>query len=182
MAIVLSAVIPFALAWYLAQHPDLVEKTSNYGRLVQPVRVLTREMLTSALLSDAVGKEEIKGRWILLEVSQAECLRECLDALHKTHQGWLMLNKEMQRVRRVFLGNAEIGADSALPKDETLIQGGLGQDLLQILREVTEGEGLDGVVFLIDPQMNLALWYPAGFDPYQLVKDLRHLLRASQIG
>jgi hypothetical protein len=38
------------------------------------------------------------------------------------------------------------------------------------------------MVFLIDPLGNLMLWYENGFDPYDLDKDLKHLLRASQIG
>ena len=40
----------------------------------------------------------------------------------------------------------------------------------------------EGVVILIDPLGNLVLWYDLGFDPYQMVKDLKHLLKASQIG
>lgn len=183
MGIVLSALVPFVLAWYFAQHPEWVQKTSNYGKLVVPVRALTREILVSELYSDHGGEEEIKGRWILLEVSRESCRKECQDALYKTHQGWLMLNKEMQRVRRVLLvEDPEVSREPALIQDETLIRAHLGSDLARILDEVTQGASPEGAVFLVDPQMNLALWYPMGFDPYQLVKDLKHLLRASQIG
>jgi hypothetical protein len=38
------------------------------------------------------------------------------------------------------------------------------------------------MVILMDPLGNAILWYDGGFDPYGLLKDLKHLLRASQIG
>ena len=41
---------------------------------------------------------------------------------------------------------------------------------------------LESALLLMDPQGNLVLYYPPGFDPYGLVKDLKHLLKVSQIG
>jgi hypothetical protein len=39
----------------------------------------------------------------------------------------------------------------------------------------------DGLI-LMDPLGNLILHYDSGFDPYRLIKDLQHLLKASRIG
>lgn len=182
VGIALTAILPFAAAWYAARHPETIERTSNYGTLVIPVLPLEWKQLAEGL-HDRALETELRGRWILLQVAEGPCEAPCLESLHKTHQGWLMLNKEMGRVRRLLLTNsAKSEASSSLKEDDALITGAVQDALLAQLHAVTGTTNLEGIIFLVDPQRNLALWYPAGFDPYRLVKDLKHLLRASQIG
>jgi hypothetical protein len=183
LLIALTAVIPFGLAWYYAQHPELVAKTSNYGTLVVPVQTLPEGTLLAEPFSDPKLVDEVKGRWVLLQVTQAGCDAVCTDALHKTHQGWLMLNKEMLRVRRVLLvKDAKIAGQEAIRQDDALVAARLDAGLLKTLEAAIGGPVPEGTLFLVDPLMNVALWYAPGFDPYRLVKDLKHLLKASQIG
>lgn len=181
--IALTAVIPFGLAWYYAQHPELIEKTSNYGTLVVPVQTLPEGRLLAEAYSDPKLVEEVQGRWVLLQVTQDGCGAVCKDALHRTHQGWLMLNKEMLRVRRVLLVKEAKTADQeAVRQDDALVPAHLDPSLLKTLEAAIGGPVPEGALFLVDPLMNVALWYSPSFDPYRLVKDLKHLLKASQIG
>jgi hypothetical protein len=183
LLIALTAVIPFSVAWIYAQHPEWVEKTSNYGTLVIPIQTLSESALLAKPFADTQRVEEIKGRWLLLEVTQAGCNPACADALHKTHQGWLMLNKEMLRVRRVLLvSDAQTANQVEIRQDDALLSAQLDPSVLKVLEAAVGGKIPEGALFLIDPLMNVALWYAPGFDPYQVVKDLKHLLRASQIG
>jgi hypothetical protein len=181
--IALTAVIPFVLAWYYAQHPELIEKTSNYGTLVVPVQTLPEGTLLAEPFSDPKRVEEVKGRWVLLQVTQDGCGAVCKDALHRTHQGWLMLNKEMLRVRRVLLvKDAKTAGQEAIRQDDALVPARLDPVVLKTLEAAMGGPVPEGALFLVDPLMNVALWYAPSFDPYRLVKDLKHLLKASQIG
>lgn len=183
LLIALTAVIPFILAWYYAQHPELIEKTSNYGTLVVPVQTLPQGTLLAQPLTDPQRAEEVKGRWVLLQVTQDGCGAVCKDALHRTHQGWLMLNKEMLRVRRVLLvQDAKTAVQDAIHQDDALVPAGMDPTLLKTLEMAVGGPVAEGTIFLVDPLMNVALWYAPSFDPYQLVKDIKHLLKASQIG
>ncbi len=183
LLIALTAVIPFILAWYYAQHPELIEKTSNYGTLVVPVQTLPQGTLLAQPLTDPQRAEEVKGRWVLLQVTQDGCGAVCKDALHRTHQGWLMLNKEMLRVRRVLLvKDAKTAVQDAIHQDDALVPAGMDPTLLKTLEMAVGGPVAEGTIFLVDPLMNVALWYAPSFDPYQLVKDIKHLLKASQIG
>lgn len=183
--IALISVVPFGLAWYYAQHPELIDKTSNYGTLILPSRQIDHAQL---VVDDATSNgnvlEQIKGRWILLQVSMGPCAASCREALHKTHQSWLMLNKEMPRVQRLLLASPVTQAREApeIAQDDALLIAGLTPPVLQALTSAIGKPPGAGVVILLDPLGNLVLWYDTGFDPYQLVKDLKHLLKASQIG
>lgn len=180
----LTALIPFLLAWYYANHPELVQKTSNYGALILPVRQLGYDQLLEKPVSSAEKLEAIKGRWILLQVAAGPCGNECVETLHKTHQGWLMLNKEMPRVQRLLLEapNQQTAEAPGVSQDDALLQAGLSPSVTQALTSAIGKAPGDGVVILLDPLGNLVLWYDTGFDPYKMVKDLKHLLKASQIG
>lgn len=182
--IALIAFVPFAIAWYYAQHPELIEKTSNYGTLIQPVRQVELNQLLVAPQSPAPVLEELKGRWLLLQVEPDNCAAACRDSLHKTHQGWLMLNKDMLRVRRLLLTGASVPAGDlpVLVDDDALAVAGLTPAVVSTLTAAIGRSPGAGVVILLDPLGNLVLWYDAGFDPYKMVKDLKHLLKASQIG
>ena len=183
LLIALTAVVPFLVAWYYAQHPELIEKTSNYGTLVVPVQTLPQDRLLAQPFSDPQRVEEVKGRWVLLQVTHDGCGAVCKDALHRTHQGWLMLNKEMLRVRRVLLvKDAKTASQATIQQDDALVPAGTDSGVLKTLEAALGGPVPEGAIFLVDPLMNIALWYAPSFDPYQLVKDIKHLLKASQIG
>ena len=184
VVIALTAVVPFTLAWYYARHPELIEKTSNYGSLIQPVRQLDYVGLLSKPLSAVDELAQIRGRWVLLQVAVGDCGPECAETLHKTHQGWLMLNKEMPRVKRLLLVEPSSGAaDSpAVKGDDALLIAGSDPAVMRELAAALGKQLKDGMVVLLDPLGNLVLWYDGGFDPYKMVKDLKHLLKASQIG
>ncbi len=180
----LSAIIPFGLAWIYAQHPEWIEKTSNYGVLIAPGQALQRDELFAAPLNDPQGFEQIRGRWILIQVSGETCAEACSESLHKTHQGWLMLNKEMPRVKRLLLVQTPktIEASLAIQQDDALQVALLKPTILDALTRAIGRPPEDGMLVLMDPQANLVLWYQGGFDPYKMVRDLKHLLKASQIG
>ena len=184
VVIALTAVVPFTLAWYYARHPELIEKTSNYGSLIQPVRQLDVVSLLSKPLRTLDELGQIRGRWLLLQAAAGDCGPECADTLHKTHQGWLMLNKEMPRVKRLLLVEPSSGAaeSHAVKGDDALLIAGSDPAMMRELAAALGKPLTDGMVVLLDPLGNLVLWYDGGFDPYKMVKDLKHLLKASQIG
>jgi hypothetical protein len=184
IVIALTAVVPFVLAWYYANHPELIERTSNYGSLIIPTRQLSHDQLMAVPLGPVNDMEQIKGRWLLLQVAPGFCTPVCVETLHKTHQGWLMLNKEMPRVQRILLVSPETRLREVpeIAKDDALVTSGLTPEVLQALTSAIGKPAEEGAVVLVDPLGNLVLWYDTGFDPYKMVRDLKHLLKASQIG
>lgn len=185
LAVALTAIVPFALAWYYAQHPEFIEKTSNYGTLIVPPRTLDYAALFAQPAFPAESWSDIKGRWVLLHVASGPCGPACAETLYKTHQARLMLNKEIPRVKRLLLvppGTPAEETDALLKKDDALAITAAPAPLLKTVAEALGRPPTENMVILLDPLGNTVLWYDGGFDPYGLVKDLKHLLKASQIG
>ncbi|MFM8442245.1 MAG: hypothetical protein ACKN9W_02760 [Methylococcus sp.] len=182
--IALTALIPFALAWYYAKHPELIDKTSNYGTLIMPPRSLDFLPLVEGEGAGEKPEESLKGRWVLLQVAKGPCAAVCAETLYKTHQGWLMLNKEMPRVKRLLLlaDASQVPNTPAIIQDDALQTASLAPTVMELLTTAIGQPPGEGTVILVDPLGNLVLWYDTGFDPYRMVKDLKHLLKASQIG
>jgi hypothetical protein len=185
LLIALMSVVPFTLAWYYARHPELITRRTNYGTLILPARPLDYATLFAKPLSPPDALAELKGRWILLHVASGECGPACTDTLYKTHQVRLMLNKEIPRVRRLLLVPEESPPDRYAPLlkgDDSLGLAAASPALRQALATAVGKPPAETMVLLLDPLGNLMMWYDTGFDPYGLVKDLKHLLKASQIG
>lgn len=182
--IALVSFAPFGLAWLVAQHPDWIGKHSNYGHLILPPRVLSYDELFAHPVSPAANLAELKGRWVMVHVASGPCGQTCAEALHKTHQVRLMTNKEIVRLKRLLLvpQTAATGDYAAQLQDDNLVVVAVSDNLLQTLTQAVGQAPGAGAILLLDPFANLILWYEGGFDPYGLLKDLKHLLKASQIG
>lgn len=183
--IALISIIPFAAAWYYAKNPQLITQRSNYGSLILPPKPLDYGELLARPVNQSDMSSEIKGRWVMLHVVSGTCADRCAETLHKTRQIRLMLNKEIPRVHRLLLvgdDSAAAGLAPVLKDDETLLVAVTSEALSQKLAAVVGKPLAEDMMILVDPLGNAALWYDSGFDPYGVLKDLKHLLRASQIG
>jgi hypothetical protein len=186
--IAMISFVPFAIAWYMAKHPELVRDRErvNRGNLIDPARPQDYADLMQSPVTPAETLPEIKGHWVMVLVAPAgTCGPDCRDLVHKSGQIRLMLNKEISRVRRLLLVAAP--ADRAqlqetMAADPTLLVAEMNDKLGQQLREAAGSAMTDGMLLLMDPFANVMMWYPAGFDPYDVLKDLQRLLRISQIG
>ena len=186
--IALVSIIPFTLAWYLANHTDMIQNQpkANYGHLVTPARPLEYAELLQTPVTAAENLSEIKGHWVMVQIANgAVCNPACQETAQRTGRLRLMLNKELSRVRRLLLFSAPADAASAQEleqRDRTLLMAGASQDLIKRLQEATGAPLTEGTVLLLDPFANVMMWYEPGFDPYGLLRDLRRLLKNSQIG
>ncbi len=182
--IALLTIVPMLLAWYYANHPELISHRNNYGQLIVPPDPLDYAGLN--LLPQSPGKlDDMKGRWLLVQVGWEGCGVPCTATLYKTRQSRLMMNKEISRIRRVLLLPVDRAGWRPEPQDqqdESLLIAGFSPDIRDKISRVTGNVLREDALFLIDPLGNLILYYEPEFDPYGLVKDLRHLLKISQIG
>lgn len=129
MLIVSMSIIPFLIAWFLSEHPTLLHHSSNNGQLVIPPITTECGDFTGLDTFSSANISELTGHWLIVNIiATAECNETCLDAILKTKQLRLMLNKELARTRRVvLLFNTPIA--------ETAAQWWLKDSLLWRLRE-----------------------------------------------
>ncbi len=184
LVIFAMSIVPFAIAWYLAAHPQTVKLGTNNGDLISPP--LTTE-LTDFSGYDSFSAQninELTGHWILINpVTTAQCHELCLDALYKSHQIALMMGKDIARIRRMVL-MPEAGQEPVLnqqwQQDARLLKVNLSDSLRQKILQT--GAYQAGSLLVMDPLGNLMMKYAPGFDPYKVRNDLSKLLRISQIG
>ncbi|MGY6215930.1 SCO family protein [Methylolobus aquaticus] len=184
LLIALISLIPFLLAWLYFQNPQWVSGRSNYGNLIVPAQPVAYSDLLRPVGPDAAPLDALKGRWILLQVEgPSGCGIPCQNSLQMTRQIRLLLNKDIVRVRRLLLTAVPNRKPvEGLQEDTDLQYGGLPDELRKKLTAIVGHEPDDGTVILIDPFANVMMWYAPDFDPHGVLRDLKHLLRYSQIG
>lgn len=184
LAIFAMSVIPFAIAWFLADNPGKVKLGTNNGDLITPPLTTKITDFTGYDAFSAENIKELQGHWILINVlQQNECQTACQDGLYKTQQITLMMGKDIARIRRLAVIFNQ--ADQPLPKqwqeDGRLLKAVPSAQLLDTIRKIGTG-GQPGGLVVMDPLGNLMMKYDPGYDPYKVRNDLSKLLRISQIG
>jgi len=180
------SLIPFGIAWYLSSNQAWMGGGTNNGELITPVITTERNEITGFDDFSIKNMDELKGHWILVNViPNNECNTVCLQAIHKTKQLRLMMNKDLTRIRRLVLIIPQVNGDTAQywwKDDARLIRAKPALSLLEKLKKIRNGVIPDGMLLIMDPLGNLMMQYEPEFDPYKVKSDLRKLLKISQIG
>jgi hypothetical protein len=174
-ALCLAPFIAAMIAYYYWQPQGGV----NYGELI-PARPLSDPPLRH-LDQRAFRLSELRGKWILLQLDQADCAAACQAKLYDMRQVRLAQGREMERVERVWLILDEAPLETLLMReyDGTRMLRAAGSPLLA---EFPPAGGVRDHIYVIDPHGNLMLRFPKDADPRKMNKDLARLLRASRIG
>ena len=179
-------VIPFCIAWYLVINPQILTSRTNRGDLIIPVITTERTDLTAFDQFSADNIKELPGHWLMINVIPGKhCNEICTQAIYKSRQLRLMLNKDLIRTRRIVVLMDEVSATVAASwweNDARLLRMTPSASLRKSLKSIDNGNIADGELFLMDPLGNLMMRYKSGFDPYDVKKDLHKLLKVSQIG
>ncbi len=158
------------------------EQRTNYGELVAPARPIPAANLLQ-VDGQPAGDGALRGKWSFVFVGAERCDDACLDKLYQIRQIRTLLNEKRVRVQRVYIAPTVASAAGAA---ETLHE--LHPDL-HVFADTDNADyrrffaGDDPrALFLIDPLGNWLMLYPGDADSEGILKDIRRLLRISQIG
>jgi hypothetical protein len=185
---------PLGLAFYLyyghgTWHPG---GRVNAGELIEPARPLP--LLALPLLgSGNTDPNFLKGKWTLLYVGFGPCAEGCRTRLYDTRQVRLALDRDMNRVQRVFIADGDC-CDAQFLREQhpdliTIHASAADAPLLALLPGGDAATGRNGSsaaaaprVYLIDPLGNLMMSYAADIKAKGMLEDMKRLLRLSSIG
>lgn len=101
LAMFLACSLPVLLAMFVF---FVIKPTgqANFGGLIHPARPMPDVLLTNAQ-AQPIALTELKGQWLLVNVGSGACAADCAQHLFIQRQLREMLNKDKDRVDRVWL-------------------------------------------------------------------------------
>ena len=145
---------------------------TNFGQLLLPPNQLQQTQLVDE--KDLPwSQEEADRRWLVVYLTPQACDQACQEATHLLRQINIALGKEAHRVTRVFV-NQKGPANPQLTEQYPA--------LLQLTSQSPEFFELGQGIYLVDPLGNIMMYYSYDFVGKELLKDLKKLLKNSNIG
>ncbi|MBT9589717.1 MAG: hypothetical protein IV089_02170 [Thiobacillus sp.] len=171
-------VVPVVAA-YLAYFGWRPAGHTNYGALLTATPL--QQTQGAVLDGQPYTLDTLQGKWVMVHVGPAQCDADCAKQLYLMRQTRITQGKAQSRIERLW-----VLTDTATP-DAALLQEHPG---LLVWRPESPGfiEQFPAVqnraahIYLLDPLGNLMLRFPENPDPKGMMKDLKLLLKASQIG
>ena len=176
---------PFIVGWFALYVFELRPTSGNYGTLVQPIKKLTwpaLETLDGEKLEAGFGR-----KWTLILFAGESCGELCRNNLFYMRQIRTLLGRDTMRLQNVLITAQPLGEKMKIylqnfpnlkviaeNRDPALYR----QFYLQGLDEV----GSVPIIYLVDPDQNLMMYFPAENDQAQVLKDIKKLMKLSQIG
>ena len=167
------------VAAYLAYFGWRPAGHANYGALlkVAPLQHTAGKLLDGK----SFNLDALHGKWVMVHIGAASCDAACTQQLYLMRQVRITQGKEQSRIERAW-----VVTDNATP-DAALLQAHPG---LLVWRPADEAfvaqfpavQSRGDHIYLVDPLGNLMLRFPAQPDAKRMMKDLKLLLKASQIG
>jgi len=186
MMVVLLVCAAPVVASYFTYYVLRPEGRRNFGTLIDPQRPLP-DMVATDLSGRAVNLRELKGQWLLISTSSADCDAACARHLYLQRQLREGLGKERDRLDWIWLvadsGTANATVPDALRpalKEATVLRVPAAQ-LAQWLAAEPQ-HTLSEHLYLVDPIGNWMMRFPAQLDDKgvgRTKRDLDRLMRAA---
>lgn len=185
--VLLACSFPIILSWVLLNFTNFVNKenTVNRGALIQPV-----VPIENIDLIKHVGHEDehhhLHGKWSLVYFNQGICEESCIKRLDAISRIKIATGKYSLRVQSVLLSDIkQTGETKKIIESINLLKySTLALDIFKekFLLNNVDMQSQEGWLYIIDPLGNLMMYYEADADPYDIIKDLKRLLKTSRIG
>jgi hypothetical protein len=194
IALVVLFFAPLALAFYLyyghvSWRPG---GRVNHGDLIDPARPLPALALPlaaggGAAASASTDPDFLRHKWTLLYWGPGSCPARCRTNLYNTRQVRTALDRDRDRVQRVFIAEGDCCDMEYLrsqhPDLIVVAATSAASPLLDSLPSI-DGASAAGAerIYLIDPLGNLMMSYAPEAKPKGMLEDIKRLLGLSHVG
>lgn len=158
----------------------------NYGDLIEPARPLQAVALES-LDGESIALDGLNDKWTLLYFGPAVCSEACQNNLYNMRQVRLAQGKNAHRVQYAWIVTDAAAPEGALLAEHPGAMVLTGERLVvdnlldQFDTKFGPARGLERI-YLVDPIGNLMMSFAPDLDPSLMLKDLKRLLKVSQLG
>lgn len=138
-------------------------------------------MIGNGLSRAALGVQAEEQRWQLLVTAPQACSADCQQLVYLARQIQIGLGRDASRATHALASAQPLQAEYAAKLQREYPQ--LQRYSLDVPAYTQTIQGNDGVhLWIIDPHGNLVLRYDPGVKGKDVLNDLRHLLKLSNIG
>jgi len=167
------------VAAYLAYFGWRPSGHANYGELLKVTPL--QQTAGHALDGKPFNLDQLRGKWVMVHVGAASCDASCARQLYLMRQIRIAQGKEQSRIERLWVLTDEGVPDAAFLREHPGLYVWRPADTA-FGAQFTGVQNQSDHVYLLDPLGNLMLRFPAQPDAKRMMKDLKLLLKASQIG
>ena len=178
--------LPFIAGWLALYVFEIKPVSGNYGMLVQPVIKVEWPPMKS--LKGQIYEGGFGRKWAFILIAGNRCSEACRSNLFYMRQSRTLLGRDADRLQNVLISSAGIDDDmkrflKEYP-DLVVIDKFKDLSLLSQFRadEASETIGSTPKMYLVDPDQNFMMHYPADADEHRVLEDLRKLMKLSKIG
>jgi hypothetical protein len=176
---------PFIGGWLALYVFDLRPGSGNYGILVEPVKKLDWPILETL---DGQRNEAGFGRkWTFVLFSGESCDELCRSNLFYMRQLRTLLGRDTMRLQNVLISSRPLAEETKIYlrnfPNLKVVENNRNPDLYR--QFYLDGYGEVGDLprmYLVDPDQNLMMHYPAESDHDRVLEDIKKLMKLSQIG
>jgi hypothetical protein len=176
---------PFIGGWMALYVFDIKPDSGNYGTLIVPVKTLDWPELNTLDGDTHVGG--FGRKWTLLLFAGDNCAELCRSNLFYMRQLRTLLGRDTLRLQNVLISARPLSEKTQVYLKEfpnLMVVTDYRDPVLYRQFELPEtGDvGSTPKMYLIDPDQNLMMHYPAENDQNRMLEDIKKLLKLSQIG
>lgn len=185
LTLILIFVVPMLAAWLAFSQGIFLGSTVNRGTLINPPFAITTLNLINET-GQAVNLNSMKGKWWLFYITPTPSDALSQQNLYYMRQIRQATGKDIERVNRAIVTlSSNTALDNTLhgqfPGTDHFIISQSKFDLLKA--SLPKKLALEkSSLYLVDPLGNVMMVYDPNAKPKGILKDLKHVLKVSQIG
>jgi len=176
---------PFIVGWFALYVFELRPASGNYGTLIEPIKKLdwpTLKTRDGETLESGFGR-----KWTFLLFAGESCDDLCRNNLFYIRQIRTLLGRDTMRLQNVLITAQPLGDQMKIYLQNfpnlKVIEKNRDPALYEQFNLPGLGKvGSAPVIYLVDPDQNLMMYFPAENDQAQVLKDIKKLMKLSQIG
>jgi cytochrome oxidase Cu insertion factor (SCO1/SenC/PrrC family) len=157
--------------------------STNYGALIEPQRPIPGDLSVVDEAGAPLALSSLRGKWLMLAVSPGACDESCAKNLFMMRQIRVLQAAQRERVVTVWLRTdpqpVTAVIKNAYPDTRMFVA-----DPKPLRDWLPPGKStpIEAHIYLVDPNGNLMMRFPANPDPIKIKADLSKLLTWSGIG
>ncbi|MBB2927359.1 SCO family protein [Paraburkholderia silvatlantica] len=157
--------------------------TTSYGALIEPQRPIPGALMVTGEDGHEVPLASLKGRWLMISANGGDCDEACATKLYFMRQVRATQGPERERIVTVWLRTDDAGVPAK-------VKGAYADTRMLRADPVAVAAWLPATpttkdtdhIYLVDPNGNLMMRFPAHADPSKIKQDVTKLLKWSRIG